>query len=467
MIKTVAIIGGGITGLTAAFHLKRAGIPVTVYESTGRVGGAIQSIREDGYLAESGPNTILETSPRITQLIRDLGLESRRLEPQTKRETRYLVRSGRPIALPETPLDFLSSTLFSWSAKSALLRELFVQKRSDGSEESVADFVVRRLGREFLDYAVDAMVGGVYAGDPSRLSIQQAFPKLAELESTYGSLIKGNIFGSRERKKRGEVAKDRAPKFSFDEGLQVLPCALADSLGECVQLNTSVTEISSQEKGGWSLILRSRGEEYILEHRAVIYAGTAHRLPGLNLAMGLEKLDLSPFAEIRHPPVASVVLGFRREDVIHSCQGFGVLIPTIEGFSILGTIFSSSLFSNRAPEGHLTLTSYIGGERSPDLALLSPEKLYAVVQHDLGKIFGVNGKPTFRHCAVYPKAIPQYNIGYGRYRELMDQIEATVPHFYFAGSYRDGISLSDSILSGCKSAERVEKELSYGHPHFP
>src|SRR6266567_6395122 len=177
-MRSVAIIGAGITGLTAAFYLKRKGIPVMVYEASGRAGGVIQSLRRDGYLAEFGPNTILETSPKITQLIRDAGLESRRLDPDPRAGARYVVRYKRPIAMPGSPLGFFTTRLFSASAKLAVLREPFVPARRDGKEESIGEFVVRRLGREFLDHAIDALVAGVYAGDPNKLSVQQAFPKL-------------------------------------------------------------------------------------------------------------------------------------------------------------------------------------------------------------------------------------------------------------------------------------------------
>ena len=459
-MKSVAIIGAGISGLTAAFYLKKAGIPVTVFEASSRVGGAIQSLRQDGYLAEFGPNTILETSPKIGQLIRDARLESRRLEPDPKSEARYVVRYKRAIAMPGTPLGFLTTDLFSLRAKFAVMLEPFVPARRDGVEESIAEFVVRRLGREFLDHAIDAMVAGVYAGNPANLSVQQAFPKLAALEATYGSLIKGQIFGARDRKKRGEIAKDRAPKFSFDEGLQVLPDTLSELLGDAVRLNTSVDRLV-RTSAGWTLDLRSNGRVLQSEHSAVIYAGTAFRLAELLVEPAAKQpmLDLSPFSEIRHPPVASVVLGFRREDVTHPCEGFGALIPKVEGFKILGSIFSSSLFPNRAPAGHITLTSYVGGERYPELAALPPEDLYAVTQEDLRILFGVKGLPTYRHCAVYPKAIPQYNVGYGRYRGLMNEIEANAPGLFFAGHFRDGISLGDSIVSGCNIADRVGKTL--------
>ena len=460
-MKSVAVIGGGITGLTAAFYLDRAGIPVTVFESGSRVGGAIRSLRQDGYLAEFGPNTILETSPKIGQLVRDAGLASRRMDPAPESEARYLVRDKRPVAMPGSPPEFFTTGLFSLGAKLAVLCEPFVPARRDGVEESVAGFVVRRLGREFLDRAIDAMVAGVYAGDPRRLSIQQAFPKLAALEAKYGSLVKGQILGASERRKRGEISKDRAPKFSFDEGLQVLPDALAGRLGAAVRLGSSVTR-AARNSENWTLDLRTDDGVFRSDHSAVVYAGTAFQLAELQIGTFERLIDLSAFSEIRHPPVASVVLGFRREDVAHPCQGFGALIPNVEGFKILGTIFSSSLFPNRAPAGHLTLTSYVGGERHPELASLAPDKLFELTQQDLRVLLGATGKPTFRHCAFYPKAIPQYNLGYGRYRDLLTEIETQSPGIFFAGHYRDGISLGDSIVSGCRIAERVEKSLSSG-----
>ncbi|MEI7938790.1 MAG: protoporphyrinogen oxidase [Verrucomicrobiota bacterium] len=456
-MKSVAIIGAGITGLTTAFYIKRSGVPVTLYEASDRVGGAIQSIRAEGYMAEFGPNTILETSPKVTQLVIDAGLAPRRMDPDPKASARYVVRYNRPIEMPGSPLGFFTTQLFTARAKLAVLREPFVPPRRDGKEESVAEFVVRRLGQEFLDHAIDALVGGVYAGDPYKLSVPHAFPKLGQLEARYGSLIKGQIFGARERKRRGEIAKDRAPKFSFDTGLQALPDTLRERLGEAVRLNTTVTRLT-QTPEGWTLDVRERGQQSRAEHSSVIYAGTAFNLADMEVQTSMP-LRLSTFAEIRYPPVASVVLGFRREDVAHPCNGFGMLIPRVEGFKILGTIFSSSLFPNRAPAGHLTLTSYVGGERYPELASLPHKKLFALTCEDLRVLLGVKGKPTFQHCVFYPRAIPQYNVGYGRYREQMTDIEGKAPGLFFAGHYRDGISLSDTIVSACKVADRVGEFL--------
>jgi len=455
-MNSVAIIGAGITGLTAGFYLQRKGIPVTVYDASERVGGVIQSLRRDGYLAEFGPNTILETSPKIGQLVRDAGLQSRRLDPDPKSEARYVVRYRRPIAMLSSPLGFFTTELFSPKAKVAVLREPFVPARTDGKEESIAEFVVRRLGQEFLDHAIDALVAGIYAGDPYKLSVPQAFPKLAALEQRYGSLIKGQILGGRERKRRGEVAKDRAPKFSFDEGLQVLPETLAARLGDSLRLGTGI-EFIGESSEGWELG-SSNETTSPARHSAVIFAGTAHALARIRIKTQVP-VSFASFSEIRYPPVASVVLGFRRQDLTHPCEGFGMLIPRVEGFKILGTIFSSSLFPNRAPAGHLTLTSYVGGERYPELASLPPADLFELTCADLRVLLGVKGPPTFQHSVAYPKAIPQYVVGYGRFRQAFTDIESKAPGLFFAGHYRDGVSLSDSIVSGCNIADRVELHL--------
>jgi oxygen-dependent protoporphyrinogen oxidase len=208
-----------------------------------------------------------------------------------------------------------------------------------------------------------------------------------------------------------------------------------------------------------------------VEHSAVIYCGTAYKLAELEIkgrtgnllpaggAHGVTRPTTS-FSEIRYPPVASVVLGFRREGVAHPCQGFGMLIPKVEGFRILGTIFSSSLFPNRAPAGHVTLTSYVGGERQPDLALRAADELVELTCEDLRVLLGVKGRPVFQHVALYPRAIPQYNLGYGRYRELMNAIENQAAGLFLAGHYREGVSLGDSIVSGCNVVERADNFLT-------
>lgn len=457
-MKSIAIIGGGITGLTTAFRLQQKNIPVTLYEASARVGGVIETSRHEGYLAEFGPNTILDTSPKIGALIRDLGLEQRRLYADACASNRYIVRGGKPLLVPDSPLAFLMTSLFSPAAKLRLLAEPFIRPVGEDHEESLAEFVTRRIGSEFLDYAINPLVAGIYAGDPARLSVKHAFPKLYALEKRYGSLILGQILGARERKARPEVSKDRARKLSFDEGLQVLTDTLSERLTKEIQFQSPVNRFR-QTSRGWVVETRAEGRLEQTEHEAVVFAGPTYRLPELQL-LSDRCLSWSPLAQIHYPPVASVVLGFRREDVAHPLDGFGVLIPEVEGFKILGTLFSSSLFPGRAPEGHVTLTSYIGGDRAPELALSDPETLVNLTLKDLSVILGVKGRPTFKHPVLFSKAIPQYEVGYGRYKDLMNDIEEKASGFFMAGHYRNGISLSDSIVAGHDVAEKVERFLA-------
>jgi oxygen-dependent protoporphyrinogen oxidase len=235
--------------------------------------------------------------------------------------------------------------------------------------------------------------------------------------------------------------------------LQVLPDALAAQLGDSLKLTTPVIKLT-QNASGWR-VTTANGD---VEFDKIIYCGTAYKLAELGIETATQqRRPTEVFSDISYPPVSAVVLGFKREDVAHPSRGFGMLIPKIEGFKILGTIFSSALFPNRAPAGHITLTSYIGGARYPELGLLPPDKLIEATLADLRVLLGVKSQPVFMHTKTWPQAIPQYNVGYGKYRDLLNDIEAKTPNLFFAGHYRDGVSLGDSIVSGVNIAERVAK----------
>ena len=241
-IKTdVVVAGEGITGLCIAYWLKKRGINVTMLAKDSEVGGTMKSVKEQGFLYETGANTGLETTPLIKKLITDLKLESEFVYANPEGKNRYILRDGVLHSMPLGPGSFLFTKLFSASAKFRLMKEPFIGRAE--KEESVAEFVERRLGREFLDYAIDPFVAGVFAGKPEQLSVRSAFPKLYALEENYGGLIKGMIKGAGERKQRAEKAKDRAETFSFINGMQILPQAIGKSLGNKLFLNSKVTGI--------------------------------------------------------------------------------------------------------------------------------------------------------------------------------------------------------------------------------
>lgn len=447
-MKPVAILGGGITGLTAAFALHKKGVPFVLYESSGRVGGAIRSHRENGYLAEWGPSAILETSPAITALISELGLERCNATPGAAKN--YIVRYMKPNRVPHSLFSFLNTPLFSPAAKLRLTAEPIIPAKRGPEDEALADFVVRRVGHEFLDYAINPLVSGIYAGDPARLSVRYGFPKLKAVEEKYGSLILGQVLGARERRKRQEVSKQSANKVSFQNGLQALTDALHQRLGAHIVLDAATTRLAKEEEV-WRVTCEKEGREESQLHSALLFAAPAHRIA----TMRLEGVQLETLAGIEHPSVAVVALGFRRQDVADPLDGYGFLVPKAEQLSMLGTTYSSTVFQGRAPEGHVLLTSYIGGCRSPELAEMAPDQLIEHLLKDLRRLLGISGHPTFTHHTLIRKAIPQYNLGHEKFLNFMTETESRWPGLFFAGNYRNGISLSDSIVSGLNVAERI------------
>ena len=454
MKKSVVIIGGGIAGLTAAFKLKNGGLEVTLLEAASKTGGVMSSVNADGYLVETGPNTILETSPKVTQLVSELGLDSEKIYANEISKTRYIVRDNKPVPLPLTPGAFLGTSLFSLRAKLRLLKEPFIDPWNNQYEESLSQFVIRRLGQEFLDYAINPFVAGVYAGDPDHLSVQHGFPKLYALEQKYGSLIKGQIKGAKERKQRAEESKQKARMFSFREGLKTLPVTLEKTLGSAVRKNTVVTDISPRGDG-WEITYRTDGRpEETLDSDYVIYAGTIYQLSSLTVErQRLE--DFEYFRQIYHPPITVLVLGFKRGDVRHPLDGFGMLIPKVEGYHILGALFSSTLFPGRAPQGHVSLTVFIGGARQPEYADKPENELVEMALGELKILLGVTGSPTFVKRVYWPKSIPQYDVGYGRFKDKLNALKKQYHGLYFAGNYVNGISVADTIVQSCGVADEI------------
>ncbi|MCE2861016.1 MAG: hypothetical protein RIR76_2235 [Verrucomicrobiota bacterium] len=444
----VAVIGGGVTGLTAGTELRRAGLDVTVFERAARPGGVVAAVRENGWLRELGPNSLLEGTTEIAEFIDDLGLGTRRLYASPEAKRRYIVRGGRPMALPVSPLGFVTTPLFSVRAKLHLLGEPWRPRGRADTEETVADFVTRRLGPEFLDYAINPFVAGVYAGDPRRLSVRQAFPKLFAIEQEHGSLIRGALA------RRNATGGPKGRIFSFPEGLGEIAAAAAARLGDALRLKHHVGKVARVD-GHWRLGIAADGREETADFDAVVCALPADALATLPISVGPEAKGLGTLGAIAHPPVVSVFTGYRREQVAHALDGFGVLMPEVERGKILGALFSSTLFPGRAPAGHVALTTFVGGMRSPELAAQDDEGLRALVADELGRLLGVRGDPVVFRVQRWPRAIPQYAPGYARFKETMAAVEREAPGLFLGGNCRDGISLANCIGAGRRLAREA------------
>ncbi|MGJ8652359.1 MAG: protoporphyrinogen oxidase [Opitutaceae bacterium] len=439
MPKT-CIIGAGISGLALAWQIKRQGGDCTILEQAQHVGGAMQSFRDGDYLAEEGPNSILLNSAAIEAFLYSIPkLKERIVEAAPEANKRFIVRNGQPHAVPMGPLSAITTPLWSLAGKFRVLKEPFIKAIDPNKEESVADFVRRRLGEELYQYAINPLVGGIYAGDPEKLSLRYGFPKLYALEQQHGGLIRGAIAKMRASK------KDQGPKIkkriiSFIDGMGELPEKLADALQEVLQTSVSIDSIR-RDGNKWSVEWNSSFTE---EFDEVILTIPAHKTRSLPFEAELK--DAFRFLEtIDYPPVSVLTLAYKRKDIKHPLDGFGALVPACEQREILGTLFPSSLFKERAPNDEALLTVFVGGERQPELATADTEALKAIVCPELKSLLGINGEPTFCHHKHWSQAIPQYKLGYGDVLDKMNTIESKYPGLRLAGNYRTGISVSNCI----------------------
>lgn len=448
MQHDVIVIGSGISGLATAHWLEARGHSVLLLEKADRLGGAIRSWRSDGVLVEAGPNSTLETTPLLTQLIEEAGVADKKMYANDASKKRFILRGGALMPLPMSPPAFLSTKLFSWSAKLRLFREPFIAPAPPGAVESVAEFVERRLGREFLDYAINPFVAGVYAGDPALLDVRAAFPKLHEIEQTWGSLIKGQIKGARARKRSGEAPKTTARMFSFRDGMQTLTDAIAARL-RAAHTGTEVERIARGDDGLWQVDVLRGGERQAYTARAVVIA--AHAAGTSHLVRDLAPELVPVFGEMIYPPVSVVATVYRREDVGHPLDGFGFLIPAVEGRKMLGTIFTSTIFSDRVGEGRVLLTSFVGGMRQPELARQSDAAIGDLVQGEIAELLGARAPAEAVHVTTWERAIPQYTRGHLARIALVEAVEKKYPGLFFCANYRGGISVGDCV----KSADRT------------
>ena len=450
----IAVLGAGISGLSTAYWLLKEGYDVTVFESKRTPGGAMVTETVDDYLIDYGPNSGLETTPLIAKLVEEVGLKDEMIYASETSNTRYILGNNQLHALPTNPKAFLKTKLFSLKAKLRLLKEPFVGKSGDGYFQSISEFVERRLGKEFLDYAIDPFVSGVFAGDPAKLSVASAFPKLYRLEEVYGGLIKGMILGARERKKRNEESKQSAKMFSFINGMQTFPQAITNKIKDNVRLNFIVEKI---EKNDNSFKIYYSEQDFKFETEVDIILSTmpAYKISGIY--SGMEETTQKVLNSVYYPPVMVLYLGYKKENIGQPLDGFGFLIPSKEKRSFLGAIWSSTIFPNRAADDKAAFTLFIGGSRNPKLLDENHDELIKKVISEFSEIMKIKGDPDFLKSSFWEKAIPQYNLGYIQTEITLKKFENENKGFFLGGNYLGGISVGDCVKNSEINLNKINK----------
>lgn len=461
MIK-VAVIGAGISGLSTAYAIEQQAraaeidLATVILEKEKRLGGKIWSIQEDGYLCEWGPNGFLDSKPMTLELCDHLGIGDRLLRSNDNARKRFIYSEGALHRLPENGPSFLKSKLISWPGKLRLACEMLIPPSRINIDETLADFARRRLGAEALDKLIAPMVSGVFAGDPETMSLKSCFPRIYELEREYGGLIRAMIRLAQKKKaerKAGKIVSSAAGPggvlTSFLQGIQELADSTAGALKGEVRTDAEVKALVKKD-GGYELHLDGGGT---LDVEIVVAASPAFALAGMvaGIDSGISKL----LGEIPYAPMNVVCFGYQREKIARDVNGFGYLIPKKENRAILGTLWDSSIFPGRAPEGCVLLRSMMGGATNPRAIDLSETEVKAKVMADLKNIMGIGAEPDFVRIFRHPKAIPQYIVGHGRRLQKLDEHLHKYPGLFFTGNAFLGVGINDCVNASNQIADRV------------
>jgi len=458
----IVVIGAGISGLSTAFAIERlaseAGLEVEtqVVEKLDRTGGKIHSIQDQGYVCEWGPNGFLDSKPMTLELCDKLNIDGQLLRSNDNARKRFIYSEKKLHRLPENGPAFLKSPLISWRGKIRLAGEMLVPKRTDGVDETLADFGRRRLGAEALNKLIAPMVSGIFAGDPETMSVKSCFPKIHSLEQEHGGLIKAMIKLAKKKKaeeKEGKVVASAAGPggvlTSFIEGIQELSDGAAKALSREVRTEATVTNIEKKE-GGYLLHLEDGSH---LEAEVVVSAAPAYAAAAM-----LDELDSGAAELLRGIPYATmnvVCFGYQLDKIKYDLNGFGYLNAKAEGCNTLGTLWDSSIFPNRAPEGHALLRSMMGGGTNPGAIELSEDEVKAKTMDDLKQIMGIDVEPDFVRIFRHRKAIPQYVVGHGERLQQLDEKMAQHPGLFLTGNAFGGVGLNDCVNSSNLTAEKV------------
>jgi oxygen-dependent protoporphyrinogen oxidase len=477
--RAVVVIGAGISGLVCAYRLKTLGVDVLLIEKSDRVGGVIQSERVDGFLIERGPNSSQGTED-LMALIEELGIAGEIAEGD-RRAPAYVLFNERLHRVPSGLGAFIRSELLSLAGKLRIFKEPLIPARHENTEESVAGFARRRIGREAAERLVAPFVSGIYAGDADRLSVQAAFPRLANLEARYGGLIRGAFAKAREartaKKSAAAAPLNAAPArkraVSFREGMGFLPKTLAEKLGEdlitgCSQIRVGMADRESfteqqqpnsatrPDPPSLRMVIeyeRAGTRERLTCDRVIIAtpAGAAGSLVA-NLSGDLRLL----LDQIEYPPLSILSLAYPASSIRAPLDGFGFLVAPSERLNILGCVWSSSLFAGRAPAGTALVTVFVGGARNPDAARLADAELLSTAHAELQAALGISSEPRVVAITRYDRSIPQYNLGHAERVKRIETLVDGIPGLSLIGNYLHGVSTGDCI----KEADRVAHEVA-------
>jgi oxygen-dependent protoporphyrinogen oxidase len=431
MSSRVIVVGAGPCGLAVAFRLRQRGHAVTVLEANARPGGNVGTLTADGFRVELGPNGFLDGKPGTLQLCRDLGLADRLIAAsEGSRTNRYVYHAGRIEKLPGSVADFLRSPLLSPSGKLSLVAEPLRHRPTGDRDESVAAFARRRFGREAADVFVAALVTGIHAGDPGRLSVRAAFPRLAGFERGHGSVVRGMLAAGRAKKRaNGGTRPPPQRMWSFREGLQVLVDALARELGDALICGEPVTRLDP----GWRVNGRPAD--------AVVL--TAPAFAQAEMLSALDPLLSAELAAVEYAPVAVVAIGYRTADVPHEPDGFGYIAPGHLRRDVLGVQWCSRIFPDRAPPGFVLWRALCGGAFRPDLVSLTDDELVRRVHAEQVHAMGVTGPPAFARVVRWPRAIPQLTVGHPARLARIAGLVARHPGLHLLGNWSAGVALND------------------------
>ena len=468
-MKHVVVIGGGISGLTAAYRLHKAGVRVTLLEASGHLGGVIRTVKQDDCLLETGPDCWASNKPAAFELAEELGLADQVMGTREGVRRSFILHKGTLKRLPEgffliSPMSIkalLKTPILSWPGKMRMGLELFKGVRRGDDDESLAGFVRRRFGREALERIAQPMIAGIYTADPEKLSLKATFPAFIEMERKHGSVIKA----LRRRAKGeggkppsgGEVAKAAGPRYglfiTFKGGMSTLPNVLAAELPEnCIRLNT---EARGLQREGESWKIKLQGET--IEADGVVLA-VQSRVSSKLLA-DTDNALASALGEIEYAGAAVVNFIFDRAQIAHAMDGIGAVIPGVEKRRIVAFSFSSVKFEGRAPEGKAIVRVFMGGALQPEIAKLSADDQIDLALNELRDLIGLSGDPKFALAESHLGAMAQYHVGHlDRVAKIRELAEAH-PTVAIIGNGFNGVGIPDCVRNANEAIERIQKML--------